>query len=349
MSDPHQAKQDQTSPVNQSSKQFLQVSPTNNARSSSLSNTRPEDDPFNSSITVQDLLKPVGPGNYELPNLTGQKQIISTKQSPPSFSLSSRTDHNNRVIISKQHVQEIVGRDSPGVGSYNYDYSQLMNNFISKGGTSTELKAKYSFKKEKKFFQLTQNVVLKQNLPHYYDQDYKAKWNKQVGGFPKDERFKYARADKDLEERSPGPTTAQIRKDFSLPKIGIKKGMNKSFVIQKGESPYDNRDRFQDNSKIFFKELAGERQGRDSPGYVYNTTQTISQLGNRNNSFSFGKDTRKINEFKMEAPPPGVYNPIDLTLVRNKPSGGGFSKQKRNFDLVSFSEKHKIYAGQKFF
>ena len=50
---------------------------------------------------------------------------------------------------------------------------------------------------------------------------------------------------KDLEERSPGPTTAQIRKEFSLPKIGISKGMNKSFVINsESPSPYDNRDRF---------------------------------------------------------------------------------------------------------
>lgn len=54
----------------------------------------------------------------------------------------------------------MIGRDSPGVGSYKYDYSKLMNKVLSKGNNA-ESESNYSFKKEKKFFEITQNITLK--------------------------------------------------------------------------------------------------------------------------------------------------------------------------------------------
>eukprot|EP00347_Sterkiella_histriomuscorum_P009711 403340173 len=309
------------------------------------------------NLSIKDLMKPVGPGNYDLPVLTGQKQISSTKQSPPSFSISQRVDPNKKVVISKDHIQEIIGRDSPGVGSYTYDYNRLQRILSKSNMGGVTVNDNYSFTKEKKFFELTENLELKTNLPHFYNLDYKTKWENPVGGFTKDERFKYIKAEQELQERSPGPTTAQINRDFSLPKISSRKNINLS-IRQKHKNSSaliledSSRDRFIENRQIYFKELAKDRIGKDSPGFVYNTEQSESVLSKRNSSFSFGRDPRRVNELQKKDiynPPIGTYDAVNLTLLKNRPTGGGFSKATRNFDLVGFSQRHKIYAGQKFF
>lgn len=74
---------------------------------------------------IRDLMKPVGPGQYDLPQLTGQKQTISRIKNLPAYSISTRTDKMKKLIISKDHKVDQIGRDSPGVGAYNYDYSKL--------------------------------------------------------------------------------------------------------------------------------------------------------------------------------------------------------------------------------
>jgi hypothetical protein len=71
-----------------------------------------------------------------------------------------------------------------------------------------------------------------------------------VGGFPKDERFKYDKESKILDEISPGPTTANP--DITFPNIGKSK-RNRSFNMSVLHDT--SRDRFKDNKKIFFKEL----------------------------------------------------------------------------------------------
>jgi hypothetical protein len=55
--------------------------------------------------------------------------------------------------------------------------------------------------------------------PHAYDVTYKTPWIKQVGGIPRDDRFKYHRREKMLQELSPGPTTATPADSIILPRI----------------------------------------------------------------------------------------------------------------------------------
>lgn len=66
---------------------------------------------------------------------------------------------NKKLVISKQHMQEVAGRDSPGVGSYKYDFEKLSKSVLSKpndsGGNATR---DYSFPKASKFFEVSANL-----------------------------------------------------------------------------------------------------------------------------------------------------------------------------------------------
>jgi hypothetical protein len=93
-----------------------------------------------------------------------------------------------------------------------------------------------------------------------------------VGEFPKDERFKYGSVERKLNDISPGPTTAAI--DLALPRIGASTRRNRTItqsIIQES-----SRDRFSDSKKIYFRELQKDTQGRDSPGFIYDTHQMNS-------------------------------------------------------------------------
>ena len=58
-----------------------------------------------------------GPGDYKEIKLTGGPLSVSNKKNAPSFSFGTKV--KKPPIISKKHVQELVGQDTPGVGSYN--------------------------------------------------------------------------------------------------------------------------------------------------------------------------------------------------------------------------------------
>lgn len=136
-----------------------------------------------------------------------------------------------------------------------------------------------------------------QYRPHYYNVDYKAKWKKEVGGFGRDERFKYDRQDQDLTERSPGPTTATL--DIALPRIASKRckmnlnltnsERNISFRTGMTGTIDESRNRFVDSKRIYFRELQKDFQGHDSPGFVYETDAITTFATKQNKSFSFGK------------------------------------------------------------
>eukprot|EP00347_Sterkiella_histriomuscorum_P013432 403364728 len=277
------------------------------------------------------LLKPVGPGEYKLPNLTGVKQVVSTKQNQPSFSMRERTDTNSKMVISSDHKVDQIGKDSPGVGQYSYDYSKLTKSVLSTNNKSSGGGHNYSFSGQRKYFDFTSNMKQKAELPHFYDLSAKAKWLKNDGGFPKDQRFKYDLIDRKLAEQSPGPITAK------LPNITPK-------------NQPSNFTQFDDGKKIFFKELEHDVQGKDSPGFVYEQSKPFAMAHLRKNSFTFGRQDRRLNENKkaLYVPSPGQYDTIQAVhLVKLKPTGGGFSKATRNVDLVNYSERHGIYGGQK--
>ena len=49
------------------------------------------------------------------------------------------------------------------------------------------------------------------------------------------------------------------------------------------------RNRFEDHSKIMFKELMGERRGQESPGNVYDAHLINPAINQKREAFSFGK------------------------------------------------------------
>lgn len=61
-----------------------------------------------------------------MPRLTGSSNILISKvKNLPSFSIREKTDQFKKRVITKGHVVDQIGRDSPGVGAYEYDFSQL--------------------------------------------------------------------------------------------------------------------------------------------------------------------------------------------------------------------------------
>lgn len=55
--------------------------------------------------------------------------------------MSARNDKKNKMFITKNHVQDIIGRDSPGVGKYKINYDKLYKSILS----NAEGERKYSF------------------------------------------------------------------------------------------------------------------------------------------------------------------------------------------------------------
>ena len=120
-----------------------------------------------------DLNKPVGPGNYDMPALTGRSIHVSSKRNFPMISLSHRTDPNNKVMITKEHTSMIMGRDSPGVGTYTYDYSKLANKILS---NHSRAGSEFSIGNQRKFFQFKESEGAKEMLPHSYASIFAESW-----------------------------------------------------------------------------------------------------------------------------------------------------------------------------
>ena len=60
-------------------------------------------------------------------------------------------------MISSKHFVEQMGRDSPGVGTYNYDFEKLAKRVLTSGNGGNE----YSFGFETRFFDFRQSRQLK--------------------------------------------------------------------------------------------------------------------------------------------------------------------------------------------
>mmetsp|Transcript_22457 Transcript_22457/g.22251 ORF Transcript_22457/g.22251 Transcript_22457/m.22251 type:complete len:123 (+) Transcript_22457:125-493(+) len=61
-------------------------------------------------------LNNTGPGEYDLPNLWKLSGIGNSRnKSSPCFSIAQRC---KTPILSKFHTQDIIGKSSPGVGTY---------------------------------------------------------------------------------------------------------------------------------------------------------------------------------------------------------------------------------------
>jgi len=58
-------------------------------------------------------------------------------------------------------MQEIAGRDSPGVGSYKYDYAKLSKSILAKPNITDPAPRDYSFTRAPKFFEISSNFQLR--------------------------------------------------------------------------------------------------------------------------------------------------------------------------------------------
>ena len=51
------------------------------------------------------------------------KEINSLVRNPPSYSICNLKKSPYKQIITKEHVQDLIGKDAPGVGSYSHERS----------------------------------------------------------------------------------------------------------------------------------------------------------------------------------------------------------------------------------
>jgi len=91
------------------------------------------------NVSIQYLLKPVGPGDYVLPSLTSRNYVLSKNLNLPSYTFSERPSNRLKQIISTKHMIEHLGEFSPGVGKY----TPSIASFSSQGGVITRAKKYY--------------------------------------------------------------------------------------------------------------------------------------------------------------------------------------------------------------
>lgn len=92
-----------------------------------------------------------------IPTMIGKKLPLSNTKNIPMFTFSPRTDEHRKMIISSKHVQDMLGKDSPGVGAYQYDFGKLSRSVLNKGKGGDN----YSFGSTQKFFELSSVTKLK--------------------------------------------------------------------------------------------------------------------------------------------------------------------------------------------
>jgi hypothetical protein len=76
--------------------------------------------------------------------------------------MSQKTDKLSKSVISKAHIIEKIGRDSPGVGTYNYDYGKLSKSILATNGNGGG--KDYSFGFGTRFFDFRQNYLMKTSM-----------------------------------------------------------------------------------------------------------------------------------------------------------------------------------------
>jgi len=90
--------------------------------------------------------------------MLGKKLPLSTTKNIPFVTLSPITDPNKKMVISSKHVQDMLGRDSPGVGAYQFEDTAFNKSVLTRSGI---LEA--GFGTTKKFFEPTSVTNLKKN------------------------------------------------------------------------------------------------------------------------------------------------------------------------------------------
>jgi hypothetical protein len=96
--------------------------------------------------------------------MVGRKLPLSNLKNIPMFTFSPRTDLNRKQVISSKHLVDMLGRDSPGVGAYKYDFDKLSRSVLNAANNPKKpgLHENYSFGSTEKFFELKAIVEQKQ-------------------------------------------------------------------------------------------------------------------------------------------------------------------------------------------
>lgn len=65
-------------------------------------------------------LNETGPGQYNINDMTGKHSVAdSRKRSGPAFTMGGKPLAGSKLpLISKAHMSELQGRDTPGIGAY---------------------------------------------------------------------------------------------------------------------------------------------------------------------------------------------------------------------------------------
>ena len=98
--------------------------------------------------------------NSESPlnNMVGKSMPLSTIKNPQFITLGAITDYNRKMVISPKHYQDMIGRDSPGVGAYAYDFVHLSQSVLGNKRKIAEVK----IGTEHKFHELSSVTKLKE-------------------------------------------------------------------------------------------------------------------------------------------------------------------------------------------
>jgi len=83
--------------------------------------------------------------------MLGKPLPLSTIKNPQFITLGAITDQSRKMVISPKHVQDMIGRDSPGVGAYAYEFASLSQTVLGNKRKIAEVK----FGTEDKFHELT--------------------------------------------------------------------------------------------------------------------------------------------------------------------------------------------------
>ncbi|CDW72393.1 UNKNOWN [Stylonychia lemnae] len=300
---------------------------------------------------------PVGPADYTLPKLftDGKHTIVDSKiKNKPSYSFGQK--HSVNAIISSQHKQELLGKDSPGVGFYeskdirtinesslkNYEQyqstSQQKNDLSQSPSRLGHKQILSQFGSSERFFLFENQRKLWEQVPIQYDQ------NQNSGLLQKsfvNEKMHEFIADKNHPDYGPqhrktkifgvvlekfdnevGPGTYEIQTKYS----DFNK-QNTSGVYHKKSKSIFNKDltqvlnpipdRFEHTKRVFCREWKVDHINKESQGPgIYDIINVKIQ---KPADFSFPKlDRGLLTLTKNNSPSPTSYNAVDLDWANDQ-------------------------------
>ncbi|CAI2371183.1 unnamed protein product [Moneuplotes crassus] len=262
-------------------------------------------------------LNETGPGDYEAAELTGSNLSNSNLRNSPKFSFGTKLEKTG--IITKKHIQESLGIDSPGVGVYDTLASIRSSKDFTMG-------------KGQRFQESSTVLNIKRQVPHSY---LKTTANLTLTNW---KGAKLGKGKRFTNQNpfykgtiSPGPryniqnipslTTSQSRSSLD-------KDSQNSKLFGAPYSKYKN---------VYFHEFGRDFCNREGPGPAF--YQTVSE--SKGQKFSFPKGSRKLssNISKSKAPSPTSYRYEKATKLGHQVCAV-FGKGTREVDFSKYASQN---------